>query len=163
MRPWSASSDLGLKKVLGAGADGLDRRGQQFVHLQLALGVQHAVAAPLERAREGASKGLVILHPGLWYNWGDWAEYNKTIAGGGSRNRHLLSELRRRCRGIWLRPLGELGIAEQNREALAFALLAWWQWRGHPGSHPSITAASRPAVLGVRTDPNQPSRRWPDI
>ena len=84
------------------------------------------------------------------------------VAGGGSRNRQLLSELRRRCRGIWLRPLAELGIAEQNREALAFALLAWWQWRGHPGSHPSITGASRPAVLGVRTDPNQPSRRWPD-
>jgi anhydro-N-acetylmuramic acid kinase len=75
------------------------------------------------------------------------------IAGGGSRNDRLIAELRRRCRGIWLRPLADLGIAEQEREALAFALLAWWQWRGHPGSLPSVTGAPRAAVLGVRTEP----------
>ena len=32
-----------------------------------------------------AKKGLVLLHPGLWYNWGGWPEFNKEIAGGGSR------------------------------------------------------------------------------
>jgi putative membrane-bound dehydrogenase-like protein len=39
-----------------------------------------------------AKKGLVLLHPGLWYNWGDWAEYNKSIAGGGSRGHDALGE-----------------------------------------------------------------------
>lgn len=77
------------------------------------------------------------------------------VAGGGSRNPGLIRELRQRCRGMWLRPLADLGIAEQEREALAFALLAWWQWRGHPGSLPSVTGASRAAVLGVRTAPGQ--------
>lgn len=30
-------------------------------------------------------KGLVLLHPGLWYNFKDWPEYNAQLAGGGSR------------------------------------------------------------------------------
>ena len=29
-------------------------------------------------------KGLIIAHAGLWYNWKDWPEYNKQLAGGGS-------------------------------------------------------------------------------
>lgn len=75
------------------------------------------------------------------------------VAGGGTRNRFLIRELRRRCRGIRVRPLAELGIADQQREALAFALLAWWQQRGHPGSVPEVTGARRATVLGVCASP----------
>jgi type 1 glutamine amidotransferase len=32
-----------------------------------------------------AGKGLVIGHAGMWYNWRDWPDYNRQIAGGGSR------------------------------------------------------------------------------
>ncbi len=39
-----------------------------------------------------AKKGIVLLHPGLWYNWADWPDYNKTIAGGGSRGHDRLGE-----------------------------------------------------------------------
>ena len=73
------------------------------------------------------------------------------VAGGGCRNRFLIEQLRRRCRGMAVRPLQELGIADCEREALAFALLAWWHRCGHPGSLPSVTGASRGAVLGVGT------------
>jgi len=75
------------------------------------------------------------------------------VAGGGCRNGLLMDELRRRCRGLAVRPLQELGIADCQREALAFALLAWWQHRGHPGSLPSVTGARQAAVLGVRVEP----------
>ena len=75
------------------------------------------------------------------------------VAGGGARNATLMGELRRRCRGVRVRPLSELGIGSDQREALAFALLAWWHHRGHPGSLPSVTGASRAAVLGVRAEP----------
>jgi anhydro-N-acetylmuramic acid kinase len=75
------------------------------------------------------------------------------VAGGGARNRAVMEQLRQRCAGIVVRPLGELGIADDQREALAFALLAWWQRRGHPGSLPSVTGAPRAAVLGVRAEP----------
>ena len=39
-----------------------------------------------------SGKGLVLLHPGLWYNFGDWPEYNRELAGGGSRGHDALGE-----------------------------------------------------------------------
>lgn len=75
------------------------------------------------------------------------------VAGGGTRNLFLLEQLRLRCRGMVVRPLSDLGIGDLEREALAFALLAWWHVKGHPGSLPSVTGASRAAVLGVRANP----------
>jgi anhydro-N-acetylmuramic acid kinase len=75
------------------------------------------------------------------------------VAGGGARNRFLMEQLRRRCPGIAVRPLQELGIADAEREALAFALLAWWHRRGHPGSLPAVTGAPRAAVLGLCAEP----------
>jgi anhydro-N-acetylmuramic acid kinase len=75
------------------------------------------------------------------------------VAGGGARNPVLMEQLRRRCRGLWVRQLSELGIGEAEREALAFALLAWWHRRRHPGSLPSVTGARATAVLGVCAHP----------
>ena len=81
------------------------------------------------------------------------------VAGGGSRNGLLMEQLRRRCRGFAVRPLEELGIGNAEREALAFALLAWWHQLGHPGSLPAVTGASSAAVLGVCAPcPGQPGR-----
>ena len=75
------------------------------------------------------------------------------MAGGGARNARLMQELRQRCRGLRLRPLAELGVGDSDREALAFALLAWWHRRGQPGSLPTVTGAPRAAVLGVCAAP----------
>ena len=81
------------------------------------------------------------------------------VAGGGCRNGVLMEQLRRRSRGLAVRPLQELGIADCQREALAFALLAWWHRLGHPGSLPAVTGASSAAVLGVCAPcPGQPGR-----
>jgi type 1 glutamine amidotransferase len=33
-----------------------------------------------------AGKGLVLVHPGLWYNWRNWPEYNRQLVGGGARS-----------------------------------------------------------------------------
>ena len=74
------------------------------------------------------------------------------VAGGGARNSTLMGELRRRCRGLRVRQLEELGIAADQREALAFALLAWWHHHRHPGSLPSVTGAPQAAVLGLRAE-----------
>lgn len=75
------------------------------------------------------------------------------VAGGGARNGFLMHQLSRRCRGMAVYPLASLGIADQQREALAFALLAWWQQKNHPGSLTSVTGARRAAVLGVCARP----------
>ena len=71
------------------------------------------------------------------------------VAGGGTRNGFLMEQLRRRCRGMAVCNLASQGIADDQREALAFAVLAWWRKRGHPGSLPSVTGARRAAGLGV--------------
>jgi anhydro-N-acetylmuramic acid kinase len=75
------------------------------------------------------------------------------VAGGGCRNKTLMAELQRRCRGLWVRALNEVGIPAQEREALAFALLAWWHSRSLPAGQPQITGATRPGLLGVLIRP----------
>lgn len=37
-------------------------------------------------------KGFIGLHPGLWYNWKDWPEYNRDLIGGGSRGHDALGK-----------------------------------------------------------------------
>jgi len=39
-----------------------------------------------------AGKGIVIVHAGMWYNWPDWTEYNRVLAGGGSRGHDRFGE-----------------------------------------------------------------------
>ena len=75
------------------------------------------------------------------------------LAGGGAHNPTLVRELRQRCRGVMVRALSELGVEPSQREALGFALLAWWHHHRHPGSLPAVTGASRSAVLGVLATP----------
>ncbi len=39
-----------------------------------------------------AGKGVILLHPGMWYNFGDWPEFNRDLVGGGSRGHDNLGE-----------------------------------------------------------------------
>ena len=75
------------------------------------------------------------------------------VAGGGSQNLTLMRELTRRCPGLRLRRSDELQLPSQSREAMVFALLAWWHHLGYPGNAPAITGAQHEAVLGVRVNP----------
>ena len=75
------------------------------------------------------------------------------VAGGGRRNPVLMQELQQRCRGLQLRSSDELGLAAEAREALVFALLAWWHLRRHPANAPAITGAQRETILGVLVQP----------
>jgi len=75
------------------------------------------------------------------------------VAGGGSQNLTLMRELNKRCRGLRLRRSDELQLPSQSREAMVFALLAWWHHLGYPGNAPAITGAQHEAVLGVRVNP----------
>jgi uncharacterized protein len=36
--------------------------------------------------------GLLLVHAGLWYNWRDWPEFNRLVAGGGSRGHDRYGE-----------------------------------------------------------------------
>jgi type 1 glutamine amidotransferase len=39
-----------------------------------------------------SGKGLLLVHPGLWYNWADWPEYNRVLCGGGARGHDRYGE-----------------------------------------------------------------------
>ncbi len=44
-------------------------------------------------AHAAAGKGMLIVHPALWYNWEkEWPAYNKEIAGGGARGHDRYGE-----------------------------------------------------------------------
>ncbi len=70
------------------------------------------------------------------------------VAGGGSRNRYLMNRLQQRL------PAARVGSTEQHqldadyKEAIAFAILAYWRWHQFPSNLPSVTGASRPCLLG---------------
>ncbi|WFE39108.1 anhydro-N-acetylmuramic acid kinase [Micromonospora sp. WMMD998] len=78
-------------------------------------------------------------------------------AGGGVRNPTLRTRLAALGAGRWrLRVTDELGVPAQAKEAYAFALLGWLSWHGLPGAVPSVTGASRAAVLGSWTPSGPP-------
>ncbi|HEX3798543.1 MAG TPA: PVC-type heme-binding CxxCH protein [Verrucomicrobiae bacterium] len=39
-----------------------------------------------------AGHGLVLAHPGLWYNWKNWPEYNRVLVGGGAHGHDKYGE-----------------------------------------------------------------------
>ncbi len=75
------------------------------------------------------------------------------VAGGGGRNPTMMRELTRRCRGLRVRSSDALALPATSREAIVFALLAWWHQRRHPGNAPAVTGAQRAVVLGQRAEP----------
>jgi anhydro-N-acetylmuramic acid kinase len=72
------------------------------------------------------------------------------VAGGGAKNRTLMTKLRAgfEALGVRVRLMEELGVPAQAKEGVAFALLAWLTWNGMAGNVPSATGAERPAILG---------------
>jgi anhydro-N-acetylmuramic acid kinase len=81
-------------------------------------------------------------------NRGKFSEF--VVAGGGARNRTLMSMLSRALRPLDLnmRRPEEFGVPAEAKEAVAFAVLAFQTWNRQPSNIPSATGAKRPAVLG---------------
>lgn len=70
------------------------------------------------------------------------------LSGGGARNPALVDMLRDALPEAPLRPLSDLGVDPQAKEALAFAVLAAETIRNVPTSVPGATGARHSAVLG---------------
>ncbi|MEX0778968.1 MAG: ThuA domain-containing protein [Balneolales bacterium] len=39
-----------------------------------------------------SGKSLLLVHSAIWYNWGDWPEYNRELVGGGASSHGPLGE-----------------------------------------------------------------------
>ena len=75
------------------------------------------------------------------------------VAGGGAKNLFLMKQLKSQCCGVHVRNINEIGIPSQFREALAFALLAWWNFLGKKVNSTHITGANKSILYGIRVDP----------
>ena len=75
------------------------------------------------------------------------------VAGGGTRNLFLMRQLQKQCCGVHVRPINEIGIPSQFREALVFATLSWWNLLGKKVNPKYITGANKSILYGVRVDP----------
>ncbi len=75
------------------------------------------------------------------------------VAGGGTKNLFLMRQLQKRCRGVHIRPIDEIGMPSQFREALVFATLSWWNLLGKKVNPMFITGANKNILYGVRVEP----------
>lgn len=70
------------------------------------------------------------------------------VSGGGLHNDFLMQKLADSFAPIPVRPIHDYGVDADAKEALCFAVLAHETMNGVPTNLPSVTGASRPAVLG---------------
>ncbi len=72
------------------------------------------------------------------------------VSGGGAKNKTLMAMLESKLQplGCHLMQTADAGIPVDAKEAVAFALLAYYTWYRHPANVPSATGAKRPAILG---------------
>ncbi len=70
------------------------------------------------------------------------------VCGGGSRNSFLLQLVREKLPEIKVMTTDEVGLNGDYKEAIAFAVLAYWRELGIPGNLPAATGAKQPILLG---------------
>jgi anhydro-N-acetylmuramic acid kinase len=73
------------------------------------------------------------------------------VTGGGARNPTLVGRLQALLEPTPVLTSEALGIGPNEKEALAFAVLAWAHVHGVPGNLPAATGAAGPRVLGSYT------------
>jgi anhydro-N-acetylmuramic acid kinase len=72
-------------------------------------------------------------------------------SGGGVRNPLIVERLDSLLGNIRLRTSDDFGVPSDDKEAMAFAVLAYQTWRRQPSNVPSATGANRAVILGKLT------------
>ncbi len=70
------------------------------------------------------------------------------LCGGGSRNLYLKQRLQLLLASVPVLTTDEVGLNADFKEAIAFAVLAYWRHLGIPGNLPAATGASQEVLLG---------------
>jgi anhydro-N-acetylmuramic acid kinase len=70
------------------------------------------------------------------------------LCGGGSRNLYLTQQIQNHLPGTKIGTTDDLGIDGDSKEAIAFAVLAYWRHHQIPGNLPTATGAKQPIQLG---------------
>ncbi len=77
------------------------------------------------------------------------------LAGGGAYNETLVAMLRQRL-DMPVKTFEQLGYQPKDREALAFAVLAYFSYHQHPNTLPQTTGARHAVLAGKLSRPPQP-------
>ncbi|MCT7950502.1 anhydro-N-acetylmuramic acid kinase [Ancylothrix sp. C2] len=70
------------------------------------------------------------------------------LCGGGSRNLYLKSRLEYHLKVVPVLTTDEVGLNADFKEAIAFAVLAYWRNQGIVGNLPQVTGAKKSVLLG---------------
>ncbi len=70
------------------------------------------------------------------------------LGGGGSRNLYLKQRLQAQLPSAQVVTTDEMGVSADFKEAIAFAVLAYWRNLGIPGNLPNVTGARADVLLG---------------
>lgn len=70
------------------------------------------------------------------------------LCGGGSQNLYLKHRLELLLKSVKVLTTDEAGVSAEFKEAIAFAILAYWRQLGLPGNLPVATGADQEVVLG---------------
>lgn len=70
------------------------------------------------------------------------------LCGGGSRNHYLKQRLQNQLPQVSILTTDEAGLNADFKEAIAFAVLAYWRWHDRPGNLPQVTGAQSAVPLG---------------
>ncbi|MFM7362921.1 MAG: anhydro-N-acetylmuramic acid kinase [Cuspidothrix sp.] len=74
--------------------------------------------------------------------------HNVVLCGGGSRNLYLKNRLHLLLGKVPVSTTDEFGLSASFKEAIAFAVLAYWRNLSIPGNLPAVTGASHEVLLG---------------
>ncbi len=70
------------------------------------------------------------------------------LCGGGSRNLYLRARIEHHLPHAQIGTTDDAGINGDFKEAIAFAVLAYWRYHQIPGNLPTATGAKQPMLLG---------------
>lgn len=77
------------------------------------------------------------------------------LCGGGSRNRYLRQRIQSLLQPIPVQRTDDLGLNSDFKEAIAFAVLAYWRLHQYPGNLPAVTGATQAVLLGEMHGPGK--------
>ncbi|MEO0824328.1 MAG: anhydro-N-acetylmuramic acid kinase [Cyanobacteria bacterium J06635_15] len=70
------------------------------------------------------------------------------LCGGGSRNSYLRQRLQQRLSPVAILTTEAANISVEHKEAIAFAVLAYWRWHNVASNLPKVTGATTAVSLG---------------
>ncbi|GAB1541291.1 anhydro-N-acetylmuramic acid kinase [Scytonema sp. NUACC21] len=70
------------------------------------------------------------------------------LCGGGSRNLYLRGRIQELLAPVPVMTTDDVGLNADFKEAIAFAVLAYWRQMGTPGNLPTATGATQEVLLG---------------